>query len=99
MFLVEHPQHLFFIDLEQSAGGNGRGTYHAGQLRCCETLFSAKITCPKQSQGSLFAVPGNHNEPDAPTLDIKHTVARIALAEGCLFVVKGNDFSAHASFR
>jgi hypothetical protein len=79
VLLGQHASHFFLINLEQSARSNRTGGNRTGQLRCCDTLFSAKIACPKQRYDGLFTASGSNTEPDASALNVKDIVGGVTL--------------------
>ena len=96
---MHHTDHLFPVDFESGAGGNGSGGGQAQARHRREGLFSHKVACGKERDGSLLPGGGNHRDFCAAFLKIKNRVCGISLRKESVLRRQLDDFSLQSGAR
>jgi hypothetical protein len=91
--------HLSAADSESGAGGNGSGRGQTQPRHRRERLFSHKVTCGQERDGSFLPVGGNNCDLCAAFLKIKDRVCGISLRKEGILWRQLDDSSPQAGAR
>ena len=95
---LQHPEHLFFGDLQDGCLGKRSGGEQSHRLTV-QTALTEETVGVQYGDDGLFPALGNDCQLDPATLDKEHGLCRVALPEDDLSLSAGDYRSSLADFR